>query len=63
MPIGSVVAMTLVTDRIGFNVDGSPKPDPIIAARLRFDLAIAKMTRDQLNVQIDLLSRPKAKAH
>ncbi len=61
--LGSVVAMTLITDRVGFDADGSARPDPVIAARLRFDLEIAKIIRDQLDVQIGLLSKPEGKAN
>lgn len=61
--IGSVVGMTFITDRVGFNEDGSQRPEPVIAARLRFDLELARMIRDQLNVQIDLLTKPEGKAN
>jgi hypothetical protein len=56
--IGSVVSLTCMTDRIGYAEDGTFKRDLVIAARLRFDLEIAKIIRDQLDTQIALLSRP-----
>jgi hypothetical protein len=56
----AVVATTLVSDRIGFAPDGKVQPDPVIAARRRFDLQVARAMRDLLNVMIDLLSPPKS---
>lgn len=53
--IGSLIALTLTTARVSF-VDGKLEPDLVIAARLRFDLEIAKLLRDNLDSQIRLLT-------
>lgn len=56
---GSVIAMTLSTDRVGFDENGNVKPEMIVAARLRFDLEMAKIIRDALDRQIAVLTAPK----
>lgn len=56
--IGSVFALTLTTDRIGTKEDGSPKAEMIVAARLRFDVEMARMIRDALDAQIKMLTQP-----
>lgn len=56
--IGSLVSLTLTTDRIGFGADGKLKSEMVVAARLRFDLEMARILRDVLNSQIELLSPP-----
>jgi hypothetical protein len=61
--IGSVVHLIGVTDRVSLASDGKFQPDPVIAARLRFDVEIARALRDQLNVQIELLTKPEGKAN
>lgn len=61
--IGGVVAVTLLTDRIGFRDDGSARIDMVVAARLRFDLQMAKVIRDQLNAQIAMLEKPEGQAN
>lgn len=61
--VGSVIAMTLTTVRFGFD-DGQLQPDVVVAARLRFDLEIARSLRDLLDSQIKLLTVvPEAKAN
>ena len=62
--VGSLVSMTLTTDRSGSDVQGNFKSEMIVAARLRFDLELARMLRDVLNAQIELLTpAPKDKAN
>lgn len=60
--IGSLIAITLTTDRIGFDANGKVQSEMVVAARLRFDLEMARILRDILNTQIELLTpAPKDK--
>jgi len=62
--VGSVVSLTLTTARYSFAPDGKIEPDMVIAARLRFDLEVARIIRDRLDAQIEKLTAPpKAKAN
>lgn len=61
--IGGLVAITLTTARVGIGTDGKPNPDVIIAARLRFDLEMARIIRDKLSEHIALLKPPETKAN
>lgn len=47
-----VIAMNLVSDRMAVGTDGSTRPDLIIAARLRFDLDVARRIRDQIDAHL-----------
>ena len=53
---GQTIMMNLVTDRMAVLSDGSAQPDLIIAARLRFDLEIARRIRDQLDAHLNGLT-------
>ena len=53
---GQTVAMNYVTDRMAIYPDGSGQSDLAIAARLRFDLDVARRIRDQLNIYLNALS-------
>ncbi len=61
--MGSVVTLTATTNRIAWKPDGVRINDPIIAARLRFDLEIARIIRDQLDIQIGLLTKPQSQVN
>lgn len=56
--IGSNISLTLNTLRVAFNDKGEVENNRVIAARLRFDLEIAKILRDQLDSVISLLTAP-----
>ena len=49
---GQTIALNLITDRMAVGRDGSGHQDLIIAARLRFDLDVARRIRDQLNAHL-----------
>ena len=53
---GGTIMLTLVTDRLGLRLDGGTYGDPIIAARLRFDIDMARRIRDQLGAHISGLT-------
>ncbi|RYF06076.1 MAG: hypothetical protein EOO77_27450 [Oxalobacteraceae bacterium] len=53
---GQTVALNLFTDRMAVLMDGSVQPDPIVAARLRLDLAMAREIRDQLDAHLSGLT-------
>jgi hypothetical protein len=53
---GHFIAMNLVTDRMAVGTDGSTQTDLIIAARLRFDLNVAKNIRDQIDAHLSGLT-------
>ncbi len=62
--IGSLVSLTLTTARSSFSPDGKVEPDMVVAARLRFDLEVARILRDRIDAQIKLLTAPpKTKAN
>lgn len=52
--INSTINVTLVTNRVS-NDGEKAVNDFIVAARLRFDITLAKFLRDRLNEQIALL--------
>jgi hypothetical protein len=54
--VGSIIAMTCTTARVGFDSTGKIAPDNVICARLRFDLQMAIIMRNMLDAQIALLS-------
>jgi predicted component of type VI protein secretion system len=58
---GQTVAMNLVTDRMGMDINGNTYPELIVAARLRFDLNVARRIRDQLDAHLTgFSSNPRA---
>lgn len=62
--LGGLVSLTLATDRVNADADGKVKSEMIVAARLRFDVELARALRDFLNTQIELLTpAPKDKAN
>lgn len=53
---GATIMLNITSDRLGMRADGSLFPDPIIAARLRMDLNMARLIRDQLDAHISGLT-------
>lgn len=53
---GQTIMLNLIADRLAVSLDGSSRSDPIIAARLRFDLNVARRIRDQLDAHISGLT-------
>lgn len=49
---GQTIFLNLVTDRMAVYSDGSCEPDLIIAARLHFDIEVARKIRDQLSAHL-----------
>ena len=56
--IGSLFALTLVSNRLAPDEGGVMRGDLVIAARLRFDIEIAKLMRAKLDAQIAALTKP-----
>ncbi|MCJ2052620.1 hypothetical protein [Methylobacterium sp. J-070] len=53
---GQTIFLNLLSDRMAIGLDGRSRSDPIIAARLRFDLSVARNIRDQLDAHISGLT-------
>lgn len=56
---GGTIMVNITSDRMGMRLDGSVYADPIIAARLRMDLEMARQLRDQLDAHISGLTAPR----
>jgi len=61
--VNSVVNFTLCVTRFTPTFDKKPDNDIVVAARIRLDMETAKVLRDFLNSQIELLSVPHDKAN
>lgn len=61
--MGGLIHITLITTRIAAGPDGKLEHDNVIAARLRFDLDMARAVRSALDIQIALLAPPDTKAN
>ena len=57
--IGGLVDLALCTYRVVPDHEGGAKHEAIVAARLRFDLNMAKSLRDGLSQQIELAEMSK----
>lgn len=61
--IGSLIDLTLFTTRFVAAEEGKPNSEHVVAARIRFDLEMAKATRGALDTQIALLAKPDGQAN
>ncbi|MCJ2067247.1 hypothetical protein MKK75_00225 [Methylobacterium sp. J-030] len=57
---GGTIMLNLMSDRLGMRLDGTLYTDPIIAARLRMDLEMARLIRDQLDAHLSGLSATRS---
>jgi hypothetical protein len=60
---GGAIHLELATARVKPLPDGKIEPDYVVAARLRFNLEMARVLRDTINKQIALLTPPDSKAN
>ena len=61
--IGGLVDLALCTYRVVPDQEGSAKHEAIVAARLRFDLQMARSLRDGLSQQIEMAEISKEQPH
>lgn len=57
--VGTLVDLTLGTHQIGVQPDGSLAPETVIAARIRFDLEMARILHLELGRLLATLTKPE----